>query len=81
MRRSAPRLIDSVHITDTDVDKVVEGGIIERHVIRSTIQLVLVERNQASVVDEVVHRQPFLEDVPKVLLRIFRPKKGRVDDL
>ena len=59
----------------------VEGGIVQRHVVRSTIQLILVKGYQAPVVDEVVDGQPLLEDIPKVLLRIFRPKQSRVDYL
>ena len=81
MRRSVPRLVDGIHVPDPDVDKVIEGGIVERHVIRTTIKLVLVERYQAPVVDEVVDGQPLLKDVPKVLLRVLRPEQGRIDEL
>ena len=66
-RRSIPGLINGVHITDPDVDEVIQGGVVQGHVVRTTIQLVLVEGCQAPVVDKVVHRQPFLEDVPEVL--------------
>ena len=59
----------------------IESGVVQRHVVRTTIQLVLVESYQAPVVDEVVHRQPLLQDVPEVLLGVFRPKQGRIDDL
>ena len=59
----------------------VERGVVQRHVVRPTIQLVLVERYQTSMVDEVVNGQPFLEDVPKVLLGVLRPKEGGIDDL
>ena len=71
MRRSIPRFIDGVHIADPDIDEVVESGVVQRHVVRTTIQLVLVEGYQASVVNQVVHQQPLLEDVPKVLLGVF----------
>ena len=66
---------------DPDVDEVVKGGVVEGHIISTTVQLVLVEGYQAPVVDQVIHRQPLLEDVPKVLLRVLRPKQGRIDDL
>ena len=81
MRRSVPGLINGVHITDPDVNEVVQSGVVQGHVVRPTIQLVLVEGYQAPMVDKVVHRQPLLEDVSKVLLRVFQPKKSRVDDL
>ena len=80
-RRSVPGFIDGVHIADPDVDKVVQGGVVQGHVVRPTIKLVLVERYQTPVVDEVVNGQPLLEDIPKVLLGILRPKKRGVDDL
>ena len=80
-RRSVPRLIDGIHITDPDVDKVIEGSVVQGHVVGTTVQLVLMESYQASVIYQVVHRQPLLEDVPEVLLWIFRPKQGGVDDL
>ena len=59
----------------------VQSRVIQRHVVSVTIKLVLVEGYQASVVDEVVHRQPLLEDIPEVLLGIFGPVQGRIDDL
>ena len=59
----------------------VKGGIVKRHVVGMTIKLVLVEGYQASMVDEVVHRQPLLEDVPEVLFGILRPEQGGIDDL
>ena len=80
-RGSIPRLVDGIHIPNPDVDKVIEGGVVQGHVVRTTIQLVLVEGYQASMVNQVVHRQPLLKDVPEVLLGIFQPKKGGVDDL
>ena len=80
-RRSVPRLINGIHVPDPDVDEVVEGGVVQGHVVSPTIELVLVERYQASMVDEVVNGQPLLEDVPEVLLWDFRPKQGRIDDL
>ena len=42
-RRSVPRFIDGVHIADPDVDEVVESGVVQGHVVRPTIKLVLVE--------------------------------------
>ena len=80
-RQGVPWLIDGVHITDPDVDEVVQGGVVQGRVISPTIQLVLVEGYQAPMIDEVVHQQPLLEDVPKVLLGVLRPKQGRIDDL
>ena len=77
----SPRFIDGVHVANPDIDEVVKGGVVERHVVRTTIQLVLVEGYQAPMVDKVVHRQPLLEDVPKVLLGVFQPEQGRIDDL
>ena len=50
-RRSVPRLVNGVHITDPDVDEMVKGGVIKRHVVGSPIQLVLVESHQAPMVD------------------------------
>ena len=80
-RRSVPRLIDGIHIPDSDVDEVIECGIVERHIIRPAIQLVLMEGYQAPMIDEVVQQQPLLQDVPKILLDILRPKEGGIDDL
>ena len=80
-RGSVPRLVDGVHVVDPDVDEVIKGGVVQGHVVCTTIQLVLVEGYQASVVNKVVYRQPLLEDVPKVLLGILRPIQGRIDDL
>ena len=57
-------------------DEVVQSRVVKRHVVRMTIQLVLVESNKASVVDQVIHRQPLLEDVPKVLFWVLRPIQG-----
>ena len=81
MHGSIPWLINGVHVANPDIDEVVKGGVVQGHVIPPAIQLILVEGYQAPVVDEVVHRQPLLEGVPKILLRIFRPKEGRIDDL
>ena len=81
MRRSIPRLVNGVHITDPNVDEVVKSGVVQGHVIRPTIQLVLVESHQAPVIDEVVHRQPLFKDVAEVLLRVFRPKESGIDNL
>ena len=39
------------------------------------------ERYQAPMINEVVNGQPLLEDVPKVLLWVLRPKQGRIDEL
>ena len=54
----------------------IEGGVVQGHVIRPVIQLILVESYQAPMVDKVVHQQPLLEDVPEVLLGILQPKQG-----
>ena len=59
----------------------VQGSVIERHVVGTTIKLVLVARYQASVINQVVHRQPLLEDVTEVLLRVLGVEQGGVDDL
>ena len=80
-RRSIPRFIDGVHIADPNVDEVVQSNIIKGHVIGTTIKLVFMESNKAPMVNQVVHQQPLLEDVAKVLLRVLQPKQGRVDDL
>ena len=80
-RRGVPRLVNGVHIPDSDVDEVIKGGVVQGHIVCPTIQLVLVERYQASMIDQVVHRQPLLQDVPEVLLRILQPKQGGVDNL
>ena len=80
-RRGVPRFIDSVHITDPDIDEMVKRRVVERHVVGATIELVLMEHYQAPVVDEVVNRQPLLKDATEVLFRVLRPKQGQVDDL
>ena len=80
-RRGVPRLVNGVHIADPDVDEMVESGVIQRHIVGTTIKLVLVESNKAPMVDQVVHRQPILKDVAEVLLRVLRPKQSRIDDL
>ena len=49
--------------------------------VRTTVQLILVEGYQTPVVNQVVHRQPLLEDVAEVLLWVLRPKQGGIDDL
>ena len=74
--RCVPRLVNRVHVTNPDVDHMIQHSVVKRHVVGPTIQLVLIERYQASVINEVVHRQPLLEDVAKVLLGILRPKQG-----
>ena len=56
-----------------DVDEVIQSGVIKRHVVGMTIQLILVERHQASMIHEVVNGQLLLEDVPKVLIRVSEP--------
>ena len=66
---------------DPDVDEVVKSHIVERHVVGTTIKLVLMERYQAPMVDEVVNQQPLLEDVSKVLLRDLQSIQSRIDDL
>ena len=52
-------------------DEVVQSRVVKRHVVRMTIQLVLVESNKASMIHEVVNRQPLLEDIMEVLLRVL----------
>ena len=66
---------------DPDVDEMIKGGVVKRHVVSTTIKLVLIEHHQASMIDEVVYRQPFLKDVPEVLLRVLRPIQGQINDL
>ena len=80
-RRSVPRFVDGVHIPDSDVDKVVQGRVVKRHVVGTTIKLVLMEGYQASVVNQVVQRQPLLQDIMEVLFWVLRPKKGGIDKL
>ena len=46
----------------------VERHVIERHVIGTTIKLVLVESYEAPMINQVVHQQPLLEDITEVLL-------------
>ena len=70
-RGGVPRLVDGVHIVHPDVDKVIQGGVIERHIISPTIQLVLMKSNKASMIDQVVHRQPLLQDISEVFLRVL----------
>ena len=48
-------------VADPNVDEVVQSGVVQRHVVSPTIQLVLVESYQTPVVDQVVHRQPLLK--------------------
>ena len=74
-------MVTSIHVADPDVDEVIEGGVVEGHIISPTVELVPMERYQAPVEDEVVNGQLFLEDVPKVLLRVLRPGQSRIDDL
>ena len=81
MRRSIPRLVDGIHIPDPNVDKMVKGGVIERHVVGAMIKLVLMKSYQAPMVHQVVHGQPFLEDVTEVLLWVLRPTQGRINNL
>ena len=54
-----------------NVNKVVQSDVVERHVVGVTIQLVFVESNEASMIHQVVHRQPLLKDVAKVLLWVL----------
>ena len=80
-RQSVPRLIDGIHIPSPNIDQVVQSCIIQRHVVRPAIQLVLMESNKASMVNQVVDRQPLLKDVAEVLLRVLRLEQCRIDDL
>ena len=50
-RRSIPRLVDGIHIAHPNVDEVVQGRIIQRHVVGTTIQLILVESYQAPMIN------------------------------
>ena len=34
-----PRLVNGVHIAHPNVDKVIQGGVIERHIVRATLPL------------------------------------------
>ena len=70
-RGSIPRLVDGVHIAHPDVDEVIQGSIVERHVVGTTIQLVLMESNKASMINQVVHRQPLLQDVSEVFFQVL----------
>ena len=81
MRRSVPRLVGDVHVASPNVDEMVPGDVVERHILRTTVQLVLMESNKVSVIDKVVHRQPLLQDIPEVLLWVLRPKQGGINDL
>ena len=78
---TVPRLINGVHITDPNIDEMVKHGIVKGHIVGTTIELVLVERHKASMVNQVVHQQPLLKDIAEVLFRILRPVQSRVDNL
>ena len=58
MCRSVPRLASNVHVTSTDIEEVVQGHIIKRHIIHAAIKLVLMESNKAPMINQVVHQQP-----------------------
>ena len=45
---------DRIHIPSADVKEMVQHGVVKRHVVRPTVQLVLVEGYQAPMVDQVV---------------------------
>ena len=81
VHRSIPRLVDRVHITHPDINEVVQGSVIQRHVVSMTIQLVLMESNKAPMINQVVHRQPLLQDVLEVLFWVLRPKESRIHNL
>ena len=81
MHQSVPRLVDGVHIADPDVDEMVKCSIVEGHVVGMTIKLVLVECNETTVIDEVVHRQPLLQDITEVLLQVLQMIQGGIDNL
>ena len=56
---------------DPNVDEVIQGCIVQGHVVSATIKLVLMESHQAPMINQVVYQQPLLEDVAKVLLQIL----------
>ena len=41
--QSVPRLVRSVHVPSPNINEVIQGHVIQRHIVSSTIQLVLVE--------------------------------------
>ena len=55
----------------TNVEEMIKSHIIQRHIIRPTIQLVLMESDEAPMVNQVVYGQPLLEDVLEVLLWVL----------
>ena len=81
MHGSIPRLVDGVHIVHPNVDQMIQSRVVERHVVGAMIQLVLMESNEASMVNQVVYRQPLLQNVTEVFLRVFQPEQGGIDDL
>ena len=54
MSDSVPRLVHGIHVPYPDVDQMVQCRIIKRHIVGTTIKLVLVEGHQASMVHQVV---------------------------
>ena len=71
MRGSIPRLVNGVHIMHPNVDKMEQSGVVKRHVVGTMIQLVLVESNKAPMINQVVHRQPLLQDISEVFFRVL----------
>ena len=76
-----PRLVDGVHVVGTNVEEMIKSHIIQRHIIRPTIQLVLMESDEAPMVNQVAYGQPLLEDVLEVLLWVLWTKQSGVNDL
>ena len=66
---------------DPDVDQMIQSRIVKQHIIGTAVKLVLMESHKTPMVNQVVHRQPLLEDVTEVLLGVFRPRQSRIDDL
>ena len=75
------RFINGVHVANPDIDQMIQNRIVKQHIIGTAVKLVLMESHKTPMVNQVIHGQPLLEDVPEVLLRILRPEQGRVDEL
>ena len=70
-RRHIPSLISGVHVAHPDVDKMIQNSVVKRHIVGTTIQLVLMEGNKTSVINQVVHQQPLLQDVLEVFFWVL----------
>ena len=69
--RRIPSLISGVHVAHPDVDEMIQNGVVKRHIVGTTIQLVLMEGNKTSVINQVVHQQPLLQDVLEVFFWVL----------